>query len=277
MPTRFAVFITVCVAILPGAHVPGLAGDTDPKPEDLVIVRKGTLPVIVSAPHGGRKEVPGVPERKGTGIDQFTTVRDENTDLIAEALAAELEKKLGGKPWVVVARFDRKFIDANRPPDQAYETDDAKPFYDAYHRPLAAACKAVKEKHGRGLLLDVHGQGEFQNAICRGTRNGKTVSLLVERYGWAAVVGKNSVMGRLERAGYKVIPAGDAPPDTKEELRFNGGYTVGTYGSHTGYGIDAIQLEIGSNFRSRETYAKTAKDLADAVAAFHDAYLKDEK
>ena len=114
---HFALLLAAFVAILPGTRAPGLAAD--PKPEDLVIVRKGTLPVIVSAPHGGRREVPGVPARKGTGIDQFATVRDENTDALAELFAAELEKKLGGRPGVVVARFDRRFIDANRPPDQS--------------------------------------------------------------------------------------------------------------------------------------------------------------
>src|SRR5262249_17224332 len=212
------------------------SADEPAKPEDLVLVRKGTLPVIVSAPHGGRKDVPGVPERRGVGVEKFATVRDERTDLLAEVFVAELEKKLGGKPWVVIARFDRRFIDANRPRDGAYETDKAKPFYDAYHDPLIAACKAVKEKFGRGLLLDIHGQGVMLATLCRGTQNGKTVTLLKDRFGWPAVAGKNSVMGQMERSGYKVFPPGSADPSTKEEPRFNGGHTVGTYGSHTGYG-----------------------------------------
>jgi hypothetical protein len=38
-----------------------LAADT--KPDEFVHVQKGTLPVIVSASHGGRKKVPDVPER----------------------------------------------------------------------------------------------------------------------------------------------------------------------------------------------------------------------
>ncbi len=252
------------------------AQKSPPSPAELVIVRKGTLPIIISAPHGGRVAVPGVPERKGVGIEQFVTVRDQNTDLLAESLADELEKQLGGKPWVVIARFDRSFIDANRPPERSYENAAAKPVYDAYHDPLIAACKAVKTKHGRGLLLDVHGQGVHPNSICRGTRNGKTVSLLVDRFGWPALVGKNSVMGRLEKSGYRVLPKCDSPPETKEEPKFAGGHMVGTYGSHTGYGIDAIQLEFGVNFRTREAYPKMAKDLADAVYAFHEAYLKDD-
>jgi len=268
-----AVVLAVPVMLMAAPEEP-----KESKPSDFVIVQKGTLPIIVSAPHGGRTKVPDVPERLGKDIANFTTVLDGNTDQLAEKFAADLEKLLNGKPWVVIARFERKYIDANRPREQAYESDKAKPYYDAYHDPLEAACKAVKEKFGRGLLLDIHGQGVHPDTICRGTQNGKTVSLLKERFGWAAVAGKHSVMGQLERSGFKVLPKCDADEKTKEEAKFNGGYMVSNYGSHTGYGIDAIQLEFGGDFRStKEKYTKTAKELADAVAAFYSEYLKDAK
>ncbi len=248
-----------------------------PKPADYVTVQKGTLPIIISAPHGGRKMVPDVPERVGTGLTNFHTVRDENTAELTEALVAHLEKALDGKPWVVIARFERKYLDVNRPPDEGYENEKAKPYYDAYHGPLAAACKAVKEKFGRGLLLDIHGNAVHPNAICRGTQNLKTVSLLKERDGMPAVRGKNSVLGRMEKLGYKIIPPGDADEKTKEESKFTGGHIVSTYGSHTGYAIDAIQLELGSYLRAKDKYATTAKDLTAAIRAFYETYLKDSK
>lgn len=248
------------------------AADPPPKADPLVLVRKGTLPVVVSAPHGGRLPIPGVPERVGAGVRLFATVRDVNTAELADRFAADLDRALGGKVWLVAARFDRKYLDANRPPDGAYEDDRAKPAYDAYHAALAAACKAVKETHGAGLLLDLHGQGMFPDAVCRGTRDGKTVKLLVGRHGRAALTGRHGVLGRLERAGYKVLPRADRP-DAKEEPAFAGGHIVDTYGSHTGYAIDAIQLEFGSNLRDWAALPKTAADLADAVAAFHAEYL----
>ncbi len=248
-----------------------------PKPEDFVTVQKGTLPIIISAPHGGRKKVPNVPERVGTGLTNFQTVRDENTAELVEKLVAEIEKLLGAKPWVVIARFERKYLDVNRSREQGYESDKAKPYYDAYHDPLAVACKAVKEKHGRGILLDIHGQAAFTGAICRGTQNLKTVKLLKDRDGMAAIRGKNSVLGRLEKLGYKVLPPGDAEETAKEESKFTGGYIVTNYGSHTAFAIDAIQLELGTDLRAKDKYATTAKDLADAVRVFHDAYLKDLK
>lgn len=272
--TRFAL---LALALVPAASAAPQA--PKPKPEDFLLVQKGTLPIIVSAPHGGRKKVPDVPERLGKGVAKFHTVTDTNTDLLAEKFAAELERQLDGKVWLVVARFERKYLDVNRPRELSYESEHARPHYDAYHDALTAACKAVKEKHGHGLLLDIHGQGEFKDAVCRGTQNGKTVTLLKERVGWRALTGKRSVLGHLERSGYKVLPGCDADENTKEEPQFNGGHIVGTYGSHTGYAIDAIQLEFGTWLREKEKdrYAKTARDLADAVAIFHDEFLKDAK
>jgi N-formylglutamate amidohydrolase len=255
---------------------PAASSADDPKadPKALVEVQTGTLPVIIVAPHGGSEKVPGVPERMGVGVKQFATVRDTGTDKLAKAFAADLERQMGKKPWLIVARFDRKFVDANRSPDQAYEVKGAKACYDAYHAPLVGALKAVKEKHGNGILLDVHGQGKYPDALLRGTQNGKTVVLLRQRHGYAAVAGKNSLLGRFERTGNKVLPRSDAGERAKEETGFTGGFTVANYGSHTGYGIDAIQLEVGSNFRMPDNLQKTARDLADATVAFHDAYLK---
>ena len=270
--------------IVPLLPLLGLLPDTvastaESKPEDFVTVQRGTLPIIISAPHGGRKKVPDVPERLGVGVTNFATVLDNNTAELAEKLAAELERRLEGKPWMVIARFERKYLDVNRAPDQSYESEKAKPYYDAYHDPLEEACKAVKEKFGRGILLDIHGQGEYPGAICRGTQNCKSVTLLRERYGWQAVTGKKSILGIMQQGGYKVLPTCDADSTVKEEAKFSGGYMVAHYGSHTGYGIDAIQLEFGSFLREREKekFKKTAVDLALAVATFHDEYLKEAK
>jgi N-formylglutamate amidohydrolase len=268
----------ILVLLLPLALILDLSARPDsPSPADLVSVQKGSLPIIVSVPHGGTREVPDVPERQGRGIANFFTVRDANTIEIAEAFSESLEKKLGGKPWMVVALFDRKYVDANRPPDGAYEADRAKPYYDAYHAALAAACKAIQKKHRGGILLDIHGQGEYPDFLCRGTRNGETVKLLRERRGWDAVAGADSILGRMEKAGYKILPRCDAGESAKEEPAFAGSHIVESYGSHTGYGIDAIQLEFGTSHRLRKAYPKTAADLAAAVAAFHEAYLQGRK
>jgi N-formylglutamate amidohydrolase len=274
-------FLPIAFLLFLGLAPDFVAARDESKSEDFVTVQKGTLPIIVSAPHGGKKKVPDVPERMGVGVKNFAVVLDTNTAEMTEKFVAELEKRLNGKPWVVIARFERKYLDVNRARDQAYESEDAKPYYDAYHGALETACKAVKEKHGRGILLDIHGQGEFPGSIVRGTLNGKSVTLLKDRYGTNAVTGKKSILGVLEHYGYKVFPPCDADTKTKEESKylFSGGYIVQNYGSHTGYAIDAIQLEFGSYLRERDRdkYTQTATDLAKAVVTFHDEFLKEAK
>jgi hypothetical protein len=61
-------------------------------------------------------------------------------------------------------------------------------------------------------------------------------------------------------------------PDGREH-RYTGGYTTQTHGSHRGSGIDAIQLEFGTDLRSRRNLARTANDLAHAVEIFAREYL----
>src|SRR5712692_8012831 len=143
----------------------------------------GMLPIILSAPHGGRQPIPGVLARRGVGVAQFTTERDSNTDELAQKIAAQLLQKLGSRPFLIVALFERKYVDANRPSGEAYESAAAKAYYDAYHQALERACEQVRGEWGRGLLLDLHGQGAEVETIFRGTDNGKSVTELERRFG----------------------------------------------------------------------------------------------
>lgn len=265
------------VAVAVTALAPRLAAEDGPDLDKFILAKPGTLPIILSAPHGGRLPVPDVPTRRGVGIQKFTVVRDENTVELTEKLAAAIEKELGGRPYIVIALFERKQLDANRPPEEAYETAKAKPYYDAYHAALGKYCAEVRKTWGRGLLLDVHGQGMMHDMVFRGTQNTKSVSALKQRYGMKALNGPNSILGVLEAGGYKVFPPGDAKDPGRESPFFNGGHIVGTYGSDAGTGIDAIQLEFGGQLRMRAALDATAADVAAGVKAFAKEYLPAEK
>jgi hypothetical protein len=52
-----------------------------------------------------------------------------------------------------------------------------------------------------------------------------------------------------------------------------GGCTVGLYGSHNPDGVDAIQIESGSNFRQATTIDALAGELTKAIAAFYTACI----
>ncbi len=239
--------------------------------DSLVVIRHGDLPIILSAPHGGRISPPDVPQRDGAGISQFATVRDGNTDRLAFEVADYLQLELGKDVFLVVAQIDRACVDMNRPADESYEVGKAKRYYDAYHNALRTACDEVRATWGRGILLDLHGQNANRSAIYRGTHDGITVFNLVEQFGQEALVGENSICGQLEQKGLDIQPACDT--DDLEHPNFSGGYIVQTYGSHQGTAIDAMQLEFGLKFRSDENLHRTAIQLASAIATFAKTYL----
>jgi len=229
-------------------------------------LESGRLPIIITAPHGGSGSIAGVEPRKGKDVRQFNRKSDVNTAKVAEAMADALERKTGRRPYLVIARFHRRYIDANRPVKDAYESPAAKSAYDAYHAAIESARRDVTARWGRGLLLDIHGQAMLPDAVIRGTQNGKTASALIERFGRDALIGKRSLFGRLAEQGFKVVPpvgSGD-----REVPSYNGGHTVRTYGSGSGGHIDAIQLELGRRLRETEVAGETGERLANAVAAF---------
>ena len=255
--------------------VPAFAADPPAlKPLDYVAVQPGKIPVIISAPHGGGKDIPGAKPRTGEGLPKgpagFFTGRDLGSEELAYQIAEAVEKKLGAKPYFVIAKFHRKYVDANRPPEIGVEDKAARPVYDAYHDTLAGYCKAVKKEFGRGLLIDVHGQAMAEDTIFRGTLNGKTVTLLRQRFGEKAHTGDQSFFGLLAANGCKVVPADGTD---KEQAGFTGGHIVQKFGSHEGYGIDAIQLEFGGHYRIRDARPKAAERVAEAVAKYHELYL----
>jgi N-formylglutamate amidohydrolase len=275
LPYRWLRFGVVTAAL--AAVVPLAPAEPAAVPTDLITSQEGQLPIILSAPHGGVLPVPGVPERKGEclpkGAGGFVTVRDVNTDRLALALAEAIETKMGKKPYLVMAKLSRKHIDVNRPATMAYESPGARPVYESYHETLARFCKAVQRTYGRGLLLDLHGQAAARDTIFRGTKNGMTVKLLVERFGEKAHNGPESLFGLVAAQGCKVFP--DPREGGKERQGFTGGHIVQTYGSHQGYGIDAMQFEFGGDYTDRVKIKSTAAKLADAIDAYAKRYLVD--
>jgi N-formylglutamate amidohydrolase len=254
----------------------------DVTPADLVLVQQGTMPIILTAPHGGHEAIPGVPPREDKSNDEafrkwggFGAGRgDPNTDLLAQGIAAEIKALTGKDVYLVIAKFERRFIDANRPPELALDSADAQPYYDYYHNSIRRFIDEMRKKYPAGLLIDVHGQPMKSAVIWRGTMNGRAIKSLLQRAGVQALTGAQGLFGQLEANGFKVFPANDLPIGGTRENPHNGGYTVFTYGAHTAKGIDAVTFGVGSDYRQNAMLDKTAKDAARAIAAFYEVYVK---
>jgi N-formylglutamate amidohydrolase len=277
-----ALIVTGCTASVGTESRDGArsADATDRALADLVLVQQGSMPVILTAPHGGRAAIPTAePRRAQDGTPGpwggVHTGADVSTDILALGIAAELRKLTGQDPYLVVAKFARKYIDANRPPEFGLEDRRARPYYDYYHRSIRRFVDEVRAGYPGGLLIDVHGQGKDPDVIMRGTLNGRTVQRLMQRGGVDAVTGPRGVFGQLEANGFKVFPRNEVPPrGTSEDAGYKGGYTVFTYGSHNRDGIDAVQMEFGNRYRQKAFLDTSAQNAARAIAVFYGAYLR---
>lgn len=248
--------------ILAAAAAIACAADAD----NLVLSKRGDLPIILTAPHGGSHAVWGARGRT-TGI----TGTDVHTLEFTEALAKRLGAILGAEPYVVAARFHRRYIDANRAEKEAFESAAAQPVYLAYHNQIRTFVAEIRQRFPDGaLLLDIHGQGTDPDTVHRGTGNGSTVVWMVRQHGAEALLGEKSLFGVLQSKGRTVFPANTPLGNPPEDRRYNGGYTVRTYGSRNADGIDAIQLELGVNLRTTSSFVD---DLAEAIAVYCRAYL----
>ena len=261
----------VCSLVVLFVMVPQARGQF--RPDDYITVRQGQLPILLTAPHGGQRFIPGVGMRQQGIAAKLLLTPDEHTDEIAEKMASELQSRLGRAPYLILAHFHRRQIDANREEKDAFDqpaASEVSAVYAAYHKAVADACGEIEKAWGRGLLIDVHGQSAEPDGIFRGTGNGQTVMLLLREHGAAAIVGPNGIPGALTRKGYRIIP--DTAVD-QDDPRFPGRYTVRTYGSHTGRRIDAIELEIGNRLRAPGRLEVTARDIGEAVSVFARSYL----
>lgn len=232
---------------------------------DKVIAKQGSMPVLLTVPHDGDETLGSVGVRKKGAV-----ARDTGTKDLAERTADLLEKKTGSRPYLVIAKFSRKFLDANRQEDEAQESPETIPAYRYYHDQIAKFVAEISAKYPDGaILIDVHGQSDDPETIFRGSRSGLTARVLLKKFGKEALQGENSITGVLQSKGYKVFPPVESP-DLKEDRRFNGGYTVFTYGSHNPNGIDAIQLEFGRRARDK---SDLPEDFTESILIFSKKYI----
>ncbi|KAJ7339554.1 hypothetical protein OS493_005954 [Desmophyllum pertusum] len=283
----------------------------------------GDINIIITAPHGGNLN-PSTQangdswpnrRRRGCKIDgecvwthscgttssdcAARTLNDLNTRAIARAIADEIQanrNNTGGlRPHVVYNMLSRRKLDANREDRESHEAtfniSDAIKAYQDYSGFIAQAKSSIT---GRGLLLDIHGQGhapprtELGYLISRYRLNNKRYSIrqssirsLGEQWcGSDDACFKDFIQGNRSLGHFMNQEKLAAVPSTEQEKPngesyFSGGYTLKTYGSRYGGMVDAIQMEFSREFRSVwrtgnavERQAKLARKLARAIVSF---------
>lgn len=207
--------------LIPFCQAAPVPGSEPTSSSALVDARPGDLPIVILAPHGGTAGIPEVPART-----RGSKLTDSYTSELAESTAVHIEELLGASPYLVIARFKRRYLDVNRSRDEGVESELVMDVYDAYHGAVANFVTEMRRRFPRGaLLLDIHGQKQEPATIFRGTRDGLTVNRMLHRHGSNALTGPRSIMGILKSRGYQVFPPDLGAASQPEHPDFAGGFT----------------------------------------------------
>ena len=206
----------------------------------------GRMPLVITCPHDGRAEPPGVPERPDDQAGCLTKKQaDLSTRTIALGLSSAVQALMGLEPSMVVARFHRRYIDANRPETCAFVAREARPLYREYHNRITAAIRSTVKQFPRlGILVDIHGAADLSEEpdrhVLLGTDGGKSIARLLE-LDPRILFRRQGLVRSLQSGGFGVIPANAGDP---EHASFDGGFTVQRHGASRASGIDALQIEV---------------------------------
>jgi N-formylglutamate amidohydrolase len=252
----------------------------------------GELPIVLSAPHGGRLAPKELPNRTNGRLQ-----RDALTAELAMEMREALRRRYGSGPHLVICHLARVKLDANREIEEAAQGGAvAEKAWFEYHGFLSEAEVAVMSKFPRGLYLDIHGHSHEKQRVELGYLLGKDeIQWPPQRLNLPEVAvrssirplaqssdedfasllkGPTSLGGLLEQRGVPSIPAPGAQVDSAD-LYFNGGYNTRRHGSLDGVGLDAIQLEVPRKFRNEKADREAlARALADALEPYFEKHFK---
>ncbi|RUS27178.1 hypothetical protein BC938DRAFT_483623 [Jimgerdemannia flammicorona] len=246
---------------------------------------KGTIPLLISVPHGGHlhpDSIPDRPAKNGTNTRNDLYTQEIGID-IAQMIAERWE---GAVPYVVICRLRRKKVDVNREVSEARKDKEVLKAWEEYHSFLSDAVSRIEKKFQYGLYIDIHGHGHPENLLELGygltaatlslsnhdldadptIAMNSTISTLSHRHPHLAfsslLRGPHSLAAHLELPS---IPSPNFSSPTKNQTYFRGGYSVRRYGGK-GRGIDAVQVEIPRALRwEKEERRKMVEDLVAGI------------
>lgn len=275
----------LCVALIggysynnmPTQDISSVVGYYNPDLE----VHYGTLPIIISAPHGGRKTTNKVKDRD---CNNCQLISDGKTIELATQIARIIKKETGQEPSLIYTNRHRKEIDLNRSKDIAYSSKYMSEVYSNYHNEI----NNMINLHDKSIYLDIHGHNHSSYDLelgynmsnydykkgCEHINKYKNKSTVYNFYNkdfdlCETLYSKHSFPEQFSNK-YKTIPSDKHR--YSDEKYFKGGYSVQTHSkSNTVY---AVQIEVKRHIR----YDKHKRDeLAKQIALAAIKLMKENK
>jgi N-formylglutamate amidohydrolase len=248
----------------------------------------GTMPLVISIPHGGNLLPDEIPERPCLNCAK-------NQDIYTIEIGREVRNAIfaqtGLYPYVIINNLHRTRLDPNRNIAEAADGNkNAESAWREFQNAIDSATVQVARKFGKGLYVDLHGHRHPIQRIELGyllsneelvleddllnsgtfTEYSSIRNLILHNLKSLSytelVRGKRSLGGLLEEKGYSCLPAPKNPFPKSEEPYFPGGYNTTRHGSSSGGTIDGIQIELDMDLRSDPILRnRFSKDLATVL------------
>lgn len=249
----------------------------------------GELPLILSAPHGGRMLPDEIPDRS-LGVRDS----DANTQELARTIAAVIHAQTGRHVHLIICRLHRSKLDANREVIEAAQGQPlAEQAWREHHDFIEQACAEAVRQYGVAFLIDLHGHGHKDPRVELGYLHtpvemaGSEGALNIPDFanggslGWIAarsnltytelLRGPLSLGALLEARGFASTPS---PRMTvPDEPYFKGGYTVARHcvssRNVTGLQIEANRPRLRDTAANRLAFAKALTGSLDVFFSTH--------
>ena len=251
----------------------------------------GDLPIVLTAPHGGRLKPDTLPNRTN-GVTEM----DANTQELARAVADEFFARTGHRVHLVASQLHRSKLDPNREIKEAAQGHPiAERAWAEYHAAIQGALDTAIAQHGFAFLVDLHGHshpvarlelgyalGAKQLAVSDAAFDAagfvavSTLSDLHARLGIRAstlVRGPRSLGDLFALGGLRAVP-GPAEPQPGPGPFFDGGYTVRRHAGGDTPKVDGLQIEahrvgIRDTAGNRAKFATVAAEVLTRFVEEH--------
>lgn len=240
-----------------------------------ITFEKGSIPVILSVPHGGTLECESVPKRLNgiLGIDKGTI---QFTQQLISYIKKISKKKFytSMRPSYIILKITRSRIDLNREKSKAFiqNSSIAKKIYQFYHKKLKELILDNINAFDDSLLLDIHGfetsnrpSGFRDVDVILGTNNLKTFfAKPIPKKFWG-----DNIRGIIIKKFIELnIPIAPGHP-RRREYALAGGYITQTYGSSNIPKSKTMQIEFSERVRilDKKLRKTVLQTLAEIIIA----------
>jgi len=246
----------------------------------------GDLPLVISAPHGGRLKPEEIPTRTMGKVDI-----DMNTQELIRAIGEEVHAQTGHRAHLIICRLHRSKLDANREiVEAASGSEIAETAWKEYHTFIEQAQKAAIAQAGKVFYIDLHGQGHPDRRIELGYLHSvetlskpdaklnagdiaakgslRKIAAKTKRPYVELLRGPRSLGALLEARGFPCAPSPERPVPVLPF--FEGGYSTRR---HIAADMPAAGLQVECNLKGVRDTAENRAKFATALVASLREYL----